>query len=71
MGEGKKAVQRRVDGGGHGIVAEGAQRIHGHHFVFSFGAFITALQREQLVLVKGGEAGAANAAQIAARALDP
>ena len=69
--EGKKAVQRRVDGGGDGVVAEGAQRIHRHHVVFGVDAFVAALEREQLVLVERGEAGALDAAEVAAGAFDP
>ena len=34
MFEGKEGMQRSVDGGGHRVVAEGAERVHGHHFIF-------------------------------------
>ena len=71
VGEGKKAVQRRVNGGGDGVVAEGAEGIHGHHVVFVIDALVAALEGEQLLLVEGGEAGALDAAQVAAGALDP
>ena len=38
--EGKKAVQRRVDGGGDRVVAEGAERVHRHHVVFVVDALV-------------------------------
>ena len=69
--KGKKAVQRRIDRSGNGIVAEGAERIHGDHLVFGVRALVAALQRQQLLLVERGEAGALDAAQVAARAFHP
>ncbi len=69
--EGKKAVQRRIDGRGDGVVAEGAHGIHRHHVVFGLDAFVAALECEELVLVEGGEAGALDAAEVAAGAFDP
>jgi len=44
MREGKKAVQRSVDGGGHGIVAEGGDGVHGDHVVFGVDALVAPLQ---------------------------
>jgi len=69
--EGKKAVERRVNGGGYGIVAEGGDGVHGDHVVFVIDTFIAALEREELFLIESGEAGALDAAEIAAGALDP
>ncbi len=69
--EGKKAVQRRVDGGGDGVVAKGAQRVHRHHVVFGVHPLVAAFERQKLLLVEGGKSGALDAAQVAARALDP
>ena len=69
--EGKEAVERRVDRGGNGIVAEGAQGIHGDHVIFRVDALVTALEGEQLLLVESGEAGALHAAEVAARTFDP
>ena len=71
VGKGQEAVQRRVDGGGDGVAAEGAERIHGDHVVFGVDAFVAVLEGEQLLLVESGEAGALHAAEIAAGAFDP
>ena len=69
--KGQKSVQRRVNGRGDWIVAEGAQRIHLRHLIFEFHAFVDALQRQKLFLVKRGEPGALDAAKVAARTLHP
>ena len=69
--EGKKAVQRRVDGCGDRVVAEGAKRIHRHHVIFGVDALVAALEGEQFFLIERGEAGALDAAQVAAGAFDP
>ena len=71
VGKGQKAVQGGVDGGGDRVVAEGAERVQGHHFIFKIDALVAALKGEELVLIEGGEAGALHAAQIAAGTLDP
>ena len=71
MRKGKKAVQRRVDGGGNRIAAEGGLRVHRNHVVLGGDASVTALEGKKLLLVEGCKSRAANAAQIAARALDP
>ena len=44
MLEGQKAVQRRVDGGGDRVVAEGGNGVHGDHVVFEVDAFVAALE---------------------------
>src|SRR5215472_16893343 len=69
--EGKKSVERRVDGGRRGIVAEGDERIELDHRVFFVDAAVLILQSEQLVEVERREACALDAAEVAARALDP
>ena len=69
--EGKKAVQRCVNGRGDGIVAEGAKRVHRHHVIFGFNALVAALEREQLLLVERGKAGPLDAAEVAAGAFHP
>ena len=71
VGEGKKAVQRGVNGGGDRIRAEGAEGVHGDHAVFGVNAFVEAFEGQQLLLVEGGKAGALDAAQVAAGAFDP
>ena len=42
-----------------------------HHVVFGVHAFVAVLQGEQLFLVERGEAGALDAAEVAAGAFDP
>ena len=69
--EGKEAVQRRVDGGRGGVVAEGDERIELDHRVLFVDAAVLLLEREQLVEIERGEAGALDAAEVAARAFDP
>src|SRR5215469_13799219 len=69
--EGKKAVQRRVDGGRGGVVAEGDERIELDHRILFVDSAVLLLQREQLVEVERCEACALDAAEVAARALDP
>jgi hypothetical protein len=67
----KEAVQRCVDGGRDGIVAEGAERIHTDDLVLAGDALVAVGEREHLVEIERGEAGTLDAAEIAARALDP
>jgi hypothetical protein len=69
--EGQKAVQRGVNGGGDGVISEGGDGVHGDHLVFKVDALVGALERKELVLVEGGEAGALDAAEVAAGAFDP
>ena len=54
-----------------GLSPEGAERVHRRPFVFVVDALVAALKREQLLLVESGEAGALDAAQVAAGAFDP
>ena len=71
MREGKVAVERRVDGGGDGIVAEGALGIQIDKLVLVLDAAIDLFQFEQLVQTERGEAGALDTAQVASAAFDP
>src|SRR5580698_178721 len=71
MREGKEAVQRRVDGGRGGVVAEGDEWIELNHGVFFIDAAVLLLQREQLVEIERREARALDAAEITTAALDP
>ena len=54
-----------------GLFLKAHERVHGHHVVFEIDALVAALEGEQLVLVERGEAGALDAAQVAAGAFDP
>src|SRR5262249_40716868 len=63
--------QRGVDGGGHGVAAEGAQRVQLDHLVLVRHAAVAALKGPQPVQVQRGEALPADAADVAAAALDP
>ena len=69
--EGQKGVQRRVDRGGAGIDAEGAERVAVHHLVLLLHAAVLPLQRVQAVHVERGEPVALDGPQVAAAALDP
>jgi len=69
--EGQKAVERGVDGGRDGVVAEGDQRIERNHLILARDAGVDLFERQQLVEVEGGEAGALDAAEVAAGAFDP
>ena len=71
VGEGKIAVERGVDGGGDGIVAEGALGVEVDELVLVFDAAIDFFELEELVEAEGGEAGALDAAEVAAGAFDP
>jgi hypothetical protein len=64
-------VQRRVNGCGDRIVAEGAERIHGDDVVFAGDAFVAVGECKHLVEIERGKAGALDAAEIAAGAFDP
>jgi len=49
-----------------------AQRgVHGDHVVFGVDAFVEVFKGQEFLLAEGGEAGALDAAQVAAGALDP
>ena len=67
----QKSVQRRVNGRGHRIVLEGAQRIHRRDLIFGVDTLVLALQRQQLLHVERGKARALDRTQVAARALHP
>ena len=69
--EGEVAVERGVDGGGNGVVAEGAKRVHLDHFVFELDTLVAAREREELVEVEGGKTLALDASEVAATAFDP
>ena len=46
--ERKKAMQRRVNGSSNTVLAECAERIHIHHFIFELSAAISMFQPLQL-----------------------
>src|SRR6185369_4443554 len=48
VGKGQKAMKRRINRGSYSALAEGAQRIHVHHFIFEFSAAIFWFQTVQL-----------------------
>ena len=70
-GKGRKPWSGRVDGGGDGVVAEGAERVHVDHLVFEVDAAVGGFEGEELVEIEGGEAGALDAAEVAAASLHP
>jgi hypothetical protein len=69
--ERKESVEWRVDGRCDRVVAEGAERIHRDDLVFTGYTLIAVGEGEDLVEIERGEAGALDAAEIAAGALDP
>src|ERR1035437_779340 len=71
MGEGKKPVQRSVDGRRNGIIAECTKRIHLHHGVFCFLASVEVFEGQQLVKIESGETAPLNTPKVSAAALDP
>ena len=70
VGEGKKTMKRRVDGGGDFIGPKRGCRIVIHHFVFARFAAIDRNQLFQFIQIQKGEAGAGNRTEVAATALD-
>ena len=64
-------MQRRINGGCHGIISKAAQGIHVDHLVFVVDAAIEAFQPQQFIEIERGEAAALDAAKIAAAALYP
>ena len=69
MIERQKRVERCIDGGGHLVLTERAQRVETDHFVFIGFAAVTRDEGLELVEMQEREAGRADAAQIAAAAL--
>ena len=69
--EGKETVQRGVDRGRNGIGAEGGHGIHADNQIFFRYALVALFESQHLVEIKGGKAGALDAAEIAAAAFDP
>ena len=67
----QKSMEGSVDRSCDGVVAEGAQRIRLHHFVFECHAAVPVGEREKFVEIESGESFALNAADIAAAAFDP
>ena len=69
--EGQKSVQRSVNRSGDAVLAEGAQRIHIHHFIFEFSAAILCSSPCSFSEYKRRQPAQLDASQIAATALDP
>jgi hypothetical protein len=66
-----EGVERGVDGCGARVEVEGAMGQIAYHFVFVLKAPVEALQRLELIHVKGGKAIERDSADIAARPFDP
>ena len=69
MVERQEGVQRRVDRGGHPVLAERAQRVERHHRVFMRFTTVPGDQLLELLEIQHGKARRANRSQIPAAAL--
>ena len=65
---GNERMQRRVDGGGNGVIGERAGRIERHHLVLMLFAAIHVLERLEFVEVEHRETTVFDAAEVAAGA---